>query len=184
VAQFNLEELMYQVSGLFLFPVLVIIAALFLYAFFDLGIFATQYFQRRANRTRYDQAIASISNSGSDNGVVGYPLFSLFASKDNISRTDLEIFALRRLEKSRIVTRVAPMLGLVATMVPMGPALKALADGNIQGISENLVIAFSAVIFGLVTASITFWISAVSKRWMAAELNDVSPHLAPNERAS
>jgi len=65
------------------------------------------------------------------------------------------------------------MLGLIATMIPMGPALKSLSDGNIQGISENLVVAFSAVIFGLVISSITFWIASYKKRWLAIELVDV-----------
>jgi biopolymer transport protein ExbB/TolQ len=57
----------------------------------------------------------------------------------------------------------------------MGPALKSLADGNVQGISENLIVAFSAVIFGLVIASITFWIATIKKRWLATELVDLLP---------
>ena len=60
-------------------------------------------------------------------------------------------------------------------MIPMGPALKSLADGNIQGISENLIVAFSAVIFGLIIASITFWIASVKKRWMVEELVALMP---------
>ena len=64
------------------------------------------------------------------------------------------------------------MLGFIATMIPMGPALKSLADGNIQGISDNLVIAFSSVIFGLVIATVTFWVATVEKRWLAVELLD------------
>jgi len=184
VTTFNLEEMMYQVSGLFLFPVLIIIAALFLYSFFALGGFATQYFQRRANLRKYSRQVAALNGGEPVRAVAGYPLFSLFAANTRATQTDLELFALRRLERSRIVTRVAPMLGLVATMVPMGPALKSLADGNVQGISENLVIAFSAVIFGLVTASVTFWISAVSKRWLATELNDVLVRLEPDAGAA
>jgi biopolymer transport protein ExbB/TolQ len=50
-----------------------------------------------------------------------------------------------------------------------------LADGNVQGISENLIVAFSAVIFGLVIASITFWIASVKKRWLAGELVALAP---------
>jgi len=62
-------------------------------------------------------------------------------------------------------------------MIPMGPALKSLADGNIQGISDNLVIAFSSVIFGLVISTITFWIASVQKRWLAVELIDCQKQL-------
>jgi hypothetical protein len=41
------------------------------------------------------------------------------------------------------------MLGLVATMIPMGPALKSLSDGNLAQVSQSLMVAFSAVIPGL-----------------------------------
>ena len=42
-----LESLMYQASQVFLFPTLVVITVLFVYAFFLLGMFAMQWWQRR-----------------------------------------------------------------------------------------------------------------------------------------
>jgi len=65
------------------------------------------------------------------------------------------------------------LLGLVATMIPMGPALKSLADGNVQGVSENLAIAFSAVVVALISASISYVIYSVRKRWYAKEILDI-----------
>ncbi|MCR3815313.1 hypothetical protein K3Z86_16210 [Pseudomonas aeruginosa] len=70
-------------------------------------------------------------------------------------------------------SRSAPMLGLVATMIPMGPALLALTRNDAQGIGENLVVAFSAVILALVAASITFFILTVRRRWLLQELRAV-----------
>lgn len=55
---------------------------------------------------------------------------------------DLELWIMQRLE-CRCTSRSAPMLGLVATMIPMGPALLALTRNDAQGIGENLVVAFS-----------------------------------------
>jgi len=180
----QIEALMYQVSGLLLPPVLIAIMLLFFYAFLILGSFAAQYIQRWTNGRAYHQAICSLADAEPAlefRAVKGYRLFSHYQGNRNKTALDLEIFALKALEKQRIVTRIAPMLGLVATMIPMGPALKALADGNIQGISENLVIAFSAVIFGLITASITFWTASVNKRWLVVELNDLQACLAKKE---
>ena len=74
------------------------------------------------------------------------------------------------LELPRVATRVAPMLGLVATMIPMGPALKGLSDGDLAQVSDNLTVAFSAVILALIAAAITYWIVAVRRRWLAEEL--------------
>jgi biopolymer transport protein ExbB/TolQ len=103
----------------------------------------------------------------------GFPIHNYFVANPSASEDELEVYALRKLEVLRVVTRVSPMLGLVATMIPMGPALKALADGNIQGISENLIIAFAAVIWGLVIATLTFWPASVKKRWYADELINI-----------
>ncbi|MEJ2611576.1 MAG: MotA/TolQ/ExbB proton channel family protein [Candidatus Thiodiazotropha sp.] len=175
-----LEQLMYQIAGLLLMPVLLLLTILFLYSFFILGSFCMQAFQRKHNNTQYRLAIASLNKdlvSINQCDVKGYRLFSHFTNNKDQGFDDLQIFALKQLEKQRIVTRVAPMLGLIATMIPMGPALKSLADGNIQGISENLIVAFAAVIFGLVTASITFWTVSVKKRWYAVELNDLKTYL-------
>jgi len=63
-------------------------------------------------------------------------------------------------------------------MIPMGPALKSLADGNMQGISENLSIAFAGVIFALVAASLTFVSVSVKKRWLAQDLVVAKERLA------
>jgi biopolymer transport protein ExbB/TolQ len=148
---------MYEVSNLFLLPVLFLILALFFYSIFQIGVFATQVYTRRKN---------SVSKAK------GYIVFN-HATDNNIANgDDLEVFAFSKLEVTTIVTRVAPMLGLVATMIPMGPAFKALSNGNIQGVSDNLIVAFSAVIFSLLTASITFWITAVRKRWYANEIRE------------
>jgi biopolymer transport protein ExbB/TolQ len=65
------------------------------------------------------------------------------------------------------------MLGLVATMIPMGPALLALTRNDAQGVGENLVVAFSAVILALIAASITFLILTVRRRWALQELRDI-----------
>ncbi len=180
----QVEMLMYQVSGLLLPPVLIVITLLFFYSFFVLGSFAAQYFQRKRNGNDYYHAINSLSGEAlalRARPVKGYRLFSHYQTNKTKTSDDLEIYALKQLEKQRIVTRIAPMLGLVATMIPMGPALKALADGNIQGISESLMIAFAAVIFGLMTASITFWTASVKKRWFVGELNDLQVSLAKKE---
>jgi biopolymer transport protein ExbB/TolQ len=174
---YAIEELMYRVSDVFLAPVLISLLVLFAYALFALGSFFAKTWQRKHNASAYNRAQKELSSVG------GYELFNFYSrtvkgsnksetSINNISFDDLEVFALKKLEIVRLVTRISPMLGLIATMIPMGPALKSLADGNIQGISDNLVIAFSSVIFGLVIATITFWVATVEKRWLAVELLD------------
>ncbi|MDD2664694.1 MAG: MotA/TolQ/ExbB proton channel family protein [Dechloromonas sp.] len=152
--QTNLIELsMYQLSQLFLIPTLLLIAALFLYAFWVLGEFAVHSLYRR--------------HGG------GRPLLAEFRRNGRLTADELDVIAHRQLETPRIASRVTPMLGLVATMIPMGPALKSLSDGNLSQVSENLTIAFSAVILALIAASITYWVVNVRRRWLAEEMLEI-----------
>ncbi|MGV2872186.1 MotA/TolQ/ExbB proton channel family protein [Colwellia sp. E150_009] len=172
-----IEQTMYQLSDFFMAPVLLLISLLFVYALFATGQFFTQSIQRKQNKVNFLQLISSKLGENKQLSLAGYTLSKLANKQPNISKDQLDVAALCDLEGVRNVSRLAPMLGLIATMVPMGPALKSLADGNIQGISENLIVAFSSVIFGLVIASITFWIASVKKRWLAQELVALTPLL-------
>jgi len=58
-------------------------------------------------------------------------------------------------------------------MIPMGPALLALTEGDAKGVGQNLVVAFSAVILALVAASISFWILTVRRRWLLQALRQI-----------
>lgn len=176
----NLEELMYQVSDLFLAPVLILLVVLFFYSLYALGQFSMQGLQRRKGVAAFKAFL-----KGQKKDVpAGYPLAELAAKDPKVSKDELDVAALGEMEGVRMVSRVAPMLGLIATMIPMGPALKSLSDGDVQGISENLIVAFSAVIFGLVVASITFFIASTKKRWLAEELVALSSHLETEEASA
>lgn len=186
-----LENMMYQMSDFFLAPVLILLVILFGYSLVALGGFAYQALQRSQSLAIFQQLQDDFSSLTADSTIKGYPLIGLFVDSLQRSRVGqtrvltkdhFDVAALKELEGVRSVSRLAPMLGLIATMVPMGPALKSLADGNVQGISENLIVAFSAVVFGLVIASVTFWIASVKKRWLASELLEIQTYLAVQER--
>jgi hypothetical protein len=147
-----IDNLMYSLGQLFLIPVLAAIALLFLHAFFALGAFAWQAVQRRSGVGK------------------AFELQALRQSFPDLTLAELEAEAMNRLEFVRIATRVTPMLGLVATMIPMGPALRALGDGQLADVANNLTVAFSAVILALLAAAITYAVAHVRRRWYADEL--------------
>ncbi len=173
----TIEELMYQLSDFFMAPVLILLVLMFIYSLFALGQFFSQSLQRRRHRSSYRQSLQYALGQAPQKRMPGYPLANMAQEYPAVTKDQLDVAALEDMEGVRTASRLAPMLGLIATMVPMGPALKSLADGNVQGISENLIVAFSAVIFGLVIASITFWIASVKRRWLASELVALTPLL-------
>jgi biopolymer transport protein ExbB/TolQ len=148
-----LEIGLYEISKLFLVPVLALIVLSLAYAFAALGAFAAEGWQRR--RGSYRSRLAAQQ-----------------AATGAVS-DDLELFIMQRLEALRIVSRTAPMLGLVATMIPMGPALVALSNNDAKVIGQNLAVAFSAVILALISGSITFVILTVRRRWLLQELRAI-----------
>lgn len=164
-----IENAMSTVSTLLMAPVLMIIVGLFFYSLYALGHFVSQHYVRKKHAIPYLRQVEEKKAQWTQ----GYPIHNYFTENPEASEDELEVFAIKNLEALRIVTRVAPMLGLIATMIPMGPALQALAEGNIQGISENLIIAFAAVIWGLVVSSLTFWPASVKKRWLAMEIINI-----------
>lgn len=147
-----IESALYSASQIFMLPVLLIVILLFLYSFYALGGFLLQSRQRQTGKAQ------------------AFDLLNSFKKNPKMSAIELETLAFKRLEAPRIVTRVTPMLGLVATMIPMGPALKSLGSGDMGQVSDNLTVAFSAVILALVAASLTYWVVNVRRRWYAEEL--------------
>ncbi len=153
------EMTMYEIGQIFLIPTLLVISILFIYSIQALGAFLVNWHQRRKHQL------------GSTNHNPRYfELIRWVAVHPNAKNDDWDIAAHKMLELPRIVSRVAPMMGLIATMIPMGPALRGLADGNIAIMASNLSVAFSSVIVALITASITFWIVSVRRRWLAEEI--------------
>jgi len=152
--QSQIESSMYLVGQVFQLPTLLLISLLFLYAFWVLGEFGMLAWRRRNGQ--------------------GKALLTVFRRQPDLTDDTLDVLAHKMLEAPRIASRVAPMLGLVATMIPMGPALKSLSDGNLALVSGNLTVAFSAVILALIAASITYWVVNVRRRWLAEELLEIA----------
>lgn len=81
--------------------------------------------------------------------------------------------SLRRLERTRILVRMGPALGLMGTLIPLSPALAGLADGDVATLTDNLRVAFSVTVAGLLIGAIAFGISLVRDRLYAQDFSDV-----------
>jgi len=65
------------------------------------------------------------------------------------------------------------MLGLMGTLIPISPALVGLAQGDVQTLSDNLVIAFSTTVVGLLIGGIGYVISTVRERTYLQDIGDI-----------
>ncbi|MDQ3632009.1 MAG: MotA/TolQ/ExbB proton channel family protein [Actinomycetota bacterium] len=86
---------------------------------------------------------------------------------------DFDLGSLRRLERTRMLVRAGPALGLMGTLIPLTPALEGLARGDTESLSDNLRTAFSITVLGLMIGAIAFGISLVRDRLYAQDLSDL-----------
>jgi len=86
---------------------------------------------------------------------------------------DFDLRSLRKLERSRLLVRFGPALGLMGTLIPLSPALEGLAEGDVAQLSENLRAAFSVTVLGLLIGAVAFSISLVRDRLYAQDLSDL-----------
>lgn len=70
-----------------------------------------------------------------------------------------------QLEKLQSWVRMGPSLGLMGTLIPLGPGLFALAEGDLATLSANLIIAFATTVVGILIGLICGGVHTVRKRW-------------------
>lgn len=71
----------------------------------------------------------------------------------------------RRVERADMLARIAPMLGLMGTLIPLGPGLAGLGEGNLNALTEAIMIAFDTTVLGLFTGAIGFVLGRLRRRW-------------------
>jgi biopolymer transport protein ExbB/TolQ len=86
---------------------------------------------------------------------------------------EYEFYTIKRLEKTRILVRVGPMIGLMGTLIPLSPALTALAHGDTQKLADNLTIAFSVTVIGLLIGGLAFAVSMFRDRIYTQDISDL-----------
>lgn len=76
-----------------------------------------------------------------------------------------ELYYARITARTDLVARLGPMLGLMATLIPLGPGLIAMGQGDTKTLADSLLTAFDATVSGLAAAAVAFAVSRLRKRW-------------------
>lgn len=86
---------------------------------------------------------------------------------------DCELRASRHLGRLQMLIRVGPMLGLIGTLIPLGPALQGLSSSNLVGVGENLNVAFTTTVFGIAVGGAAYALYVLHRSWYERDLNDL-----------
>ena len=76
-----------------------------------------------------------------------------------------EVVMAKSLEKVDIVTRIGPTLGLMGTLIPMGPGLAALGSGDVTTLANAIIVAFDTTVVGIGSGAVAYVISKIRRRW-------------------
>jgi biopolymer transport protein ExbB/TolQ len=103
---------------------------------------------------------------------------SILATKESPAHlqkllADFEIAADKDLAISKTLTKMGPMLGLMGTLIPMGPALVGLSTGDISSMAYNMQVAFATTVVGLFTSAIGYITQQVKQRWYLQDMTNL-----------
>lgn len=193
----NIEQVIFDVAEALRYPVLALALASLALVLVEMGAFAVEILRRRRRDTaRLERVVdaARVALAGGDVNAARLALrqvawsgamastLELIADRirgtggtDRVAKAlaDFDFASLRRLERTRVLVRAGPALGLMGTLIPLAPALAGLAEGDVAQLSRNLRVAFSVTVLGLVIGAVAFAISLVRDRLYGQDLSDL-----------
>lgn len=186
----SLTQLLFLASSALMVPVIVALLCALVWSLVEAGGFLAEWRERGAARASWEAFSARLQEAPSAALLrdffksSAYPGFlSTFAARggallENALHlrklvADLEIQASHSLSRTTLGSRLGPILGLMGTLIPMGPALVGLSSGDLGGMIQNLVVAFSTTVLGLFVGGLCFALSLLRRRWYAQDLSDV-----------
>jgi len=96
---------------------------------------------------------------------------------------DYELAVERRLERTRILVRAGPALGLMGTLIPLAPGLAALGHGDVATLATDLRTAFAATTIGLLVGTVAFALTLVRTRVYTEDLTALERATTPLAQA-
>lgn len=182
-----ISDILYWISTGLLVPVIVLLIFFFLRSLLLIGSFFGQYLAIRRTASLISTEVDSLTKENvqslaerlpkkNPSLVVTY-MNRLLAADSAAMRqrllADFEIEADKDLSTSKTLSKMGPMLGLMGTLIPMGPALVGLSTGDIASMAYNMQVTFATTVVGLFAAAIGFITQQVKQRWYLQDMTNL-----------
>lgn len=180
----QVSNILFWISSGLLVPVIVGLLFFFGKSIVMLGGFAGQYIQRikqdkqlRRRMNELDQS--TIHAFAGELKEQPESLFTQTAGQlmatdspavANRILSEYEVTADSELGKYKVLVKFGPILGLMGTLIPMGPALAGLSTGDISSMAYNMQVAFATTVLGLFSGAVGFILLQVKQRWFTSDL--------------
>lgn len=198
--QTSLSDILHVISQALLAPDIILLLILIAYAVFSIGSILVELItERRHYKVVMPQFLSSLSNASetlipsviAESGLLRRQkeaLNTVYEYRDLPG--DALIALVRRLmnqeeahydrivDRNNMAARVAPMLGLVGTLIPLGPGIQALGNADTAQLSASLLVAFDTTVAGLVVAAVCLVIGKIRASWYANYLSALDSAMA------
>ena len=182
-----ISDILYWISTGLLVPVIVLLIFFFGRALLLIGSFFGQYMAIRRTESLIIKELDGLNKDNvqtlserlpkkNPSLVVSYMDRLLTADSSAMRQrllSDFEIAADKDLSTSKTLSKMGPMLGLMGTLIPMGPALVGLSTGDIASMAYNMQVAFATTVVGLFAAAIGFITQQVKQRWYLQDMTNL-----------
>lgn len=183
-----ISDILYWISTGLLVPVIVLLIVLFGRSLLLVGSFYGQYVSIRKTEALLRDKLKSLTSETVDelstklpeksNSLVINSLRQILEARNTPAQVqrllaNFEIAADKDLATSKTLTKLGPILGLMGTLIPMGPALAGLASGDIASMAYNMQIAFATTVVGLVAGAVGFLTQQVKQRWYLQDMTNL-----------
>ena len=183
-----ISDILYWISTGLLVPDIVLLIVLFGRALLLVGSFYGQYLSIRKTEALLRNELNALTPATvmeladklpekSSSLVISYirQVLQAHESPAQIQRllANFEIAADKDLAISKTLTKLGPILCLMGTLIPMGPALAGLASGDIASMAYNMQIAFATTVVGLVAGAVGFLTQQVKQRWYLQDMTNL-----------
>ena len=179
-----ITDILYWISSGLLVPVILILIFFFLRSLLLLGGFFSQDLTMRQSGTLLHKEVKELSADNLSTLADRLPKGKLpvaaciskmmehrnSPAKVNFLLDEYECMIERELETPKMFTKMGPMLGLMGTLIPMGPALVGLSSGDIASMAYNMQVAFATTVIGLFAGGIGFVVKSVRQRWYRRDM--------------
>lgn len=185
----GLGDALAQIAAALQVPVLLAAVAVLLLCALEVGRFAAEAWQRRsrarrggdlralARRAVAEPAHVSQLARDAPTAFAARALLQLVASRTagrpagvEHALADYELAAQRRLDRTRMLVRAGPALGLMGTLIPLAPGLAALGRGDVASLAADLRTAFAATVIGLLVGTVAFALTLTRTRMYTEDL--------------
>ena len=168
-------------------PVLLAAVAILLLCGFELGRFGSELW-RRGRRRGYDLAAVAVAAFADPRHAAAFAwrapsafaeaaILAIAADLAAGRQADVEsalaayeIAVQRRLDRTRILVRAGPAIGLMGTLIPLAPGLESLSGGHVAALAEDLRDAFAATVVGLLVGTVAFALTLHRTRLYSEDL--------------